>query len=89
MSYIQQDLTAGCNNTHSRSRRRISTAYFIFIITITGTSQLFGSELFPFSPPTSQQRAVELGKPDKTTALHGRHQSRHTTSGSSQETYAC
>jgi hypothetical protein len=42
-----------------RNRYRTSGACLLLFMTITGTPQLFGAELFPFSPPTSQQRAVD------------------------------
>lgn len=62
MSYIQRNPTSDRNNTSnpdSRDRRTAGTAYFFFVITIAGVSPLFGAELFPFSPPTNQQRAMD------------------------------
>ena len=96
MSYIQQNLTSWPDNTsrpHSRSRRRIGTTCFLFIITITGTSQLFGAELFPFSPPPSQQRAVDqpsqarpqLSKEDITRATRLADQAKKLTPAEQQQ----
>lgn len=96
MSYIQQNLTSWPDHTsrpHSRSRRRIGTTYFLFIITITGTSQLFGAELFPFSPPPSQQRAVDqpsqarpqLSKEDITRATRLADQAKKLTPAEQQQ----
>ena len=42
-----------------RSRYRTNGAYLFLFMAIAGTPQLFGAELFPFSPPTNQQRAVD------------------------------
>jgi hypothetical protein len=42
-----------------RNRYRTSGACLLLFMAITGTPQLFGAELFPFSPPTNQQRAVD------------------------------
>ncbi|MDR4462719.1 MAG: hypothetical protein MRJ66_00475 [Nitrospira sp.] len=40
-------------------RCRIRTAYFLFFMLSAGTPDVFGAELFPFSPPTNQQRTLD------------------------------
>ncbi|MDH5738919.1 MAG: hypothetical protein OEY77_01185 [Nitrospira sp.] len=49
-----------------RIRCKARTAYLVLSMVNAGTPHAFGAELFPFTPPTSQQRTLESpsqGKP--------------------------
>lgn len=57
---LSQDGAAKLGNGASMSYGRMHfIACIQFFMTSLGTPHAFGAELFPFSPPTSQQRAVD------------------------------
>ena len=47
-------------------RCRVRVAYFVLGLVSVGTPHVFGAELFPFTPPTSQQRTPDPPSLEKT-----------------------
>lgn len=62
MLSIRRTIGAGRGNASmfsGQSSCKPNLASLLLFIAILGTSQAFGAELFPFSPPTSQRRALD------------------------------